>query len=592
MDRAKFRITTIAAAAAICVIAAQASLWAIEQERNLSQNNYGSPWATNKPAVITPGMQPLMKVGELAPGLVSFDNNKILNTQFVFFPELTPDIIAGLGKFTPSTNLVSKGAETDDEIAMNLWENRTTKVNICNELKAGSITFNNGAEKYRFELAKVDTANFGEAIKKQAGVKLADLELKNTDKVYFSDKLGTFIVLDEDNDLKRTYVFTTQSNNVNTNAPTANPGKPAPEADSKKESSTLTKESLYKDYVKTAKDMGFKFVPKFEAKGDGAFKKVSNKDGSITYQEIDKDGKVVRDVVSLDPKQGKIVLYAQGGVVMGVLKDSGKPQGFYDRNMYFAPKVSELPAQYQTYLKNFEKRGRPLTDEKLQMIWSAAKELDIDPVYFLAILASEGTGSFNTKADPRGGQPHGNFKTDLARAITVIKREMKEWRDNGEKGDWLHWVNRGHAGEDYRAGYAEDPRWFKNVRTVYNGKGSYSDLGKYPDKAIAYEKVQGLVVALQGEYDKLGKVIGPNSTNEVKSAYAMLNPDFIEANILATNEPGKDAKNLSSASLRDTLTYYDNAIKVLGTKTGSEPKKTVKSMEILITKLRDVAYTK
>lgn len=161
--------------------------------------------------------------------------------------------------------------------------------------------------------------------------------------------------------------------------------------------------------------------------------------------------------------------------------DPARPHTFAERGIPLAPTVQQLysilreqgdrgyaiyPPQWVT------RRGEQaqLTDTKLKLIWEQAKRIDLDPFYFLAILAQEGTGSFNTQGSIHGGQPHPNFEEDVELAALVIIREITEWRENGCPGDWLRWVNYGNGGEIYARGYAQDLSWWIKVSEIYNGR--------------------------------------------------------------------------------------------------------------------------
>jgi len=173
------------------------------------------------------------------------------------------------------------------------------------------------------------------------------------------------------------------------------------------------------------------------------------------------------------------------------------PNSFNNRGLSEPIKVSDLPQAYlEAYALKWE---RPLTDEKLQWIWEFANindpdpegrevVLDIDPFYFLAILAAEGTGSFNTNI----GQPQENFEIDIWNAAYIISRELINYREAGSPGDWLQWINIGNANHidpdtdefittyvpEYKViwqnggvksgGYAEHLHWWENVRRIYN----------------------------------------------------------------------------------------------------------------------------
>ncbi len=136
-----------------------------------------------------------------------------------------------------------------------------------------------------------------------------------------------------------------------------------------------------------------------------------------------------------------------------------------------APQVKDLPLIYQNYISQWiARRGEVarLTDYKLKLIWQEAEKINLDPFYFLAILAQEGTGSFNTRNSPNGGKPHDNFTLDLKRAANLIKREVEDWEKDGRKGDWLRWVNLGNAGEEFCGGYSEDKNWWIKVAKINN----------------------------------------------------------------------------------------------------------------------------
>lgn len=173
------------------------------------------------------------------------------------------------------------------------------------------------------------------------------------------------------------------------------------------------------------------------------------------------------------------------------------PHTFAERQLSEPIKVSDLPGYpedegYYHYVHQWvekadeeEKEQVGLTDEKLALIWREAARINIDPFYFLAILAAEGTGSFDTF-----GEPQEDFETDLVNAANLIDREINRWKEAGEPGDWLQWVNVGNAdhinsddefigapqyfsGYDEEGniigGYAKDPHWWENVRNIYNG---------------------------------------------------------------------------------------------------------------------------
>ncbi|MCX5657379.1 MAG: hypothetical protein NTZ48_04035, partial [Candidatus Omnitrophica bacterium] len=105
---------------------------------------------------------------------------------------------------------------------------------------------------------------------------------------------------------------------------------------------------------------------------------------------------------------------------------------------------------------------------KLKLVWQEAERINLDPFYFLAILAQEGTGSFNTRNSLTGGKPHDNFALDLKRAANLIKREVQDWEKDGKKGDWLRWVNLGNAGDAFSGGYSEDKNWWTKVAKINN----------------------------------------------------------------------------------------------------------------------------
>ncbi|MCX7661077.1 MAG: hypothetical protein N2Z79_00145, partial [Candidatus Omnitrophica bacterium] len=162
--------------------------------------------------------------------------------------------------------------------------------------------------------------------------------------------------------------------------------------------------------------------------------------------------------------------------VSNLSHNPSKPPTFTERGIPNAPTVAELISilpRYEVYLERWValrgESGR-LTDEKLRIIWRWAKDANLDPFLFLAILAQEGTGSFNTKSSPYGGQPHDDFELDMRNAVGVIKREIEEWRNNGCKGDWLRWVNYGNGGNVYTDGYAEDLSWWIKVIKIYDGE--------------------------------------------------------------------------------------------------------------------------
>jgi len=168
-----------------------------------------------------------------------------------------------------------------------------------------------------------------------------------------------------------------------------------------------------------------------------------------------------------------------------------EPNAFLARGIPQSPTVQQLlnnilkgtpDGGYRVYIEQWVvRRGETarLTDQKLTWIWREAQRINLDPFYFLAILAKEGTGSFNTLPSSGGGQPHPNFEEDVKGAAGLIKREIDEWRQNGCPGDWLRWVNYGNGGNTYTDGYAQDvgdpndnpprPPWWEVVRDIYNG---------------------------------------------------------------------------------------------------------------------------
>lgn len=171
------------------------------------------------------------------------------------------------------------------------------------------------------------------------------------------------------------------------------------------------------------------------------------------------------------------------------------PYTFEERGMIRPPKVTELPQFYLAAdsVQKFWSNGRGLTDEKLKLIWEEAQKTAIyevgtypfgeedkigdlgfklDPFIYLAILGAEGTGSFDTNK----GLPDDNFERDLAKAGSFLRELIKEWIDNGKPRDWLHWVWRGHAGDTYDGGYAEDnDNWYRNVESMYSYRLKYQD---------------------------------------------------------------------------------------------------------------------
>ncbi|HWI51557.1 MAG TPA: hypothetical protein VNT01_05370 [Symbiobacteriaceae bacterium] len=142
-----------------------------------------------------------------------------------------------------------------------------------------------------------------------------------------------------------------------------------------------------------------------------------------------------------------------------------------------------------------------LTPQKVEELWSFARENHVDPRLLLAILQQEGTGSFNTNPanasaylDGHGPQPDWNadLKAALQGPILSKLRLYPKAVEGGFTGTWVEWVN-WHTpidSPDFRGAsgvYAEDVNWAAGVERAYrsvasiNGPSATDPVSAYGD---------------------------------------------------------------------------------------------------------------
>ncbi|HEY3366948.1 MAG TPA: hypothetical protein VGK74_18000 [Symbiobacteriaceae bacterium] len=144
-----------------------------------------------------------------------------------------------------------------------------------------------------------------------------------------------------------------------------------------------------------------------------------------------------------------------------------------------------------------------LTPAKIKKLWDVAQRNHVDPRLLLAILAQEGTGSFDSNSvnSPfyQGNGPQPNWDQDLNDAFDgLVLAKLRLYPaavQGGFKGDWVDYVNwytpidrlndRGKAGDS--GVFAEDIMWANGVRASYQrvAKAVNPSLGSDPVRDVS-----------------------------------------------------------------------------------------------------------
>ncbi len=153
--------------------------------------------------------------------------------------------------------------------------------------------------------------------------------------------------------------------------------------------------------------------------------------------------------------------------------DPMTPSTWQNRPLYLD--VDWLPERYPRPPLN-------ITARKLCTLHKYCQQTNLDPLLMLAILAAEGTGSFDTCR----GHACADFDSDTQKATALVQRLVDEWNGlipeqiqnmeepyhpYGWQRDWVYYINWGVGTllrpPRYSGGYAEDPNWQYHVRGAY-----------------------------------------------------------------------------------------------------------------------------
>lgn len=127
-----------------------------------------------------------------------------------------------------------------------------------------------------------------------------------------------------------------------------------------------------------------------------------------------------------------------------------------------------------------------LDDKKLNKIWEVGQKKNIDPRFLLAILFAEGTGSFDSRIDSRGGiwSIDSDFDRDLkVTANTILNYLVPSeqnpysnicWQELCPESNPIEFIGRGSCpGMPASGGYASDSIWPDKVKNIYGMLGGY-----------------------------------------------------------------------------------------------------------------------